>query len=85
MTYTDIYGVTIEEYCKIHSITIKELIKRVETDLQLLNDSFKHNIQGSSVDYVLTSTIADHIYKKLQHLKRLKRIANGDVREHRKT
>ena len=83
MTYTDIYGVSIKDYCKAQGITLDDLIKRVEIDLQLLNDSFKRNIQGALPDYELTSVIADHIHKKQQHLKRLKRIANGDVREHR--
>ena len=79
MTYTfdEIYGLSIADYCKRHSITLNTLIDRVQLDLDILGESFMREVDSEDTDYYLTRAIADKIANKKKHLSRLKGLQNG--------
>jgi len=72
-SYQDIYGVSLEEYCQAHGITIEKLIKKVETDIKLLKTRLRDLVNED--EYVVNPLI-NEVYqvlkKKEKHLKRLK-------------
>lgn len=76
ITFDDIYGCNIEEYCAAHNITPNILLQRVETDLKILYGNFMCEVESSDTNYEITRAIADTIAKKQAHLKRLERIVN---------
>ena len=71
--YYEIYGVTLEEYCKAHDITVDVLIKKVETDIRLLETRLQELVNKD--EYVvnpLINEVFQMLKKKEKHLKRLK-------------
>ena len=77
ITFDEIYGVDIKDYCKIHGITPSILLQRVKTDLEILYGNFRNEVENKDTNYEVTRAIADTIAKKQAHLRRLERIVNG--------
>jgi len=72
-SYQDIYGVSLEEYCQAHGISVVDLIKKVETDIQLLKTRLRDLVEE---DEYAVNPLINEVYqvlkKKEKHLKRLK-------------
>jgi len=68
-----IYGVSLEEYCKIHNTNINELIKKTEIDIELIHKNLRKLIYEEDR---LLDPLVDECQmvreKKEKHLKRLK-------------
>lgn len=74
-----IYGIGINEYCEKHGITIYDLIKRCETDIQLIFTNYLKYAQKekfSEQDYIDIEIIKKALDKKRKHLIRLNKWKN---------
>ena len=72
-TLDEIYGIDLLEYCRIHSTTVEELIKKTEKDIEILKANLKHVVVDEDrVTDPLVNRICKTISKKEKHLKRLK-------------
>lgn len=74
-----IYGININEYCEIHGITLHDLIKRCETDIQLIFTNYLKYAQKekfSDQDYTDIEIIKKALDKKRKHLIRLNKWKN---------
>ena len=71
--YDEIYGCTLEEYCKFHNTSIEELKEKTEKDIELLRSNLRKIIYDEErlLDPV-TEAIQGLISKKRKHLSRLK-------------
>jgi hypothetical protein len=73
MTYDELYGINLDEYCEYHDITIDGLVEKVKRDIELLKKNLHKivRIEGKLLDSRV-DRISDLIDKKEKHLKRLK-------------
>ena len=73
MNLDDLYGITLDEYCKIHNTTKENLIKKTQTDIDILSKRLRKLIyEEDRLLDPLTEEIQDILSKKRKHLKRLK-------------
>lgn len=72
MTYDELYGVTLDEYCRIHNTTIEKLIKKTEIDIDLLKKRLASLVFADEMDIYLVNEVHKLLSKKRKHLKRLK-------------
>ena len=69
----ELYGVTLEDYCKIHDITPEKLIDKTQKDLNLLRKRARKLIyEEDRLLDPLVEEIERVISKKYKHLRRLK-------------
>jgi len=77
MTYDELYGVDIDEYCKRHKTTVDELINKVETDIQILKENLAKHTYSEPTNWTLVDSIHKLLNKKESHLRRLKQWKKG--------
>jgi hypothetical protein len=77
MNYDKLYGVSIDEYCKYHQITIDDLINKTEKDIELLKKNLNKEIYTEPTNWELVGSIHSLLLKKEKHLKRLKQWKKG--------
>lgn len=74
--YETIYGVSLSEYCNLHDITIEELIKKKEKDIQILKENYKkyssRNTELSDEELKVAQKIKSYLDKKRLDLERIK-------------
>jgi len=81
MDYEDLYGVSLDEYCKHHGIEPHQLVQKTEKDIQLLKSNLhKHTYDIEPTNWEIVSQIHKLLNKKINHLKRL----NKWIKEARK-
>jgi hypothetical protein len=72
-SYDEIYGVTLEEYTKIHNTTIDELINKTKIDIKILynnlGDLMEQDLPYPS-DFIIEKVLQT-IKKKENHVSRL--------------
>jgi len=69
----EIYGVSLEEYCKLQGITPEDLLKKTETDIEILSKRLRKLIwEEDRLLDPLVEEIERVVSKKRKHLKRLK-------------
>jgi len=75
MNYDELYGISIDEYCKYHNTTIDSLISKTSKDIELLKRRLNCLIYEEKVD--IGSQLINDVYsllqKKERHLERLKK------------
>jgi hypothetical protein len=72
MTYDELYGIDINEYCKRHNITVDDLIRKTEVDIEILKNNLHKQTYKEPTDWTLVGSINKLLNKKEAHLKRLK-------------
>jgi len=72
MTYDELYGVDINEYCEKHKITVDDLIKKTEIDIKILKKNLHKHTYLEPTNWGLVGSINKLLNKKESHLKRLK-------------
>jgi len=73
MTYEELYGVDLEEYCKYHNVEPEGLVLKTQRDIELLKKNLhKHTYEAEPTNWELVSQIHKLLNKKIEHLKRLK-------------
>jgi len=73
MTYEELYGVSLDEYCKYHNINPERLVQKTKKDIELLKKNLhKHTYEIESTNWNLVSQIHKLLNKKIKHLERLK-------------
>ena len=74
-SYDQIYGINIDEYCKIQGINIDTLITMIEKDIEILKKNLwketRETLPGCE-NWNLIFEIKKTLDKKEKHLKRLK-------------
>jgi hypothetical protein len=73
-SYDELYGVDIEEYCKIHNTTLEDLIQKSEIDIELLRKNMGRLLQEDLTyeEGYITKVLFDLIKKKQKHVDHLK-------------
>jgi len=73
-TYDDLYGVSLDEYCLKQETSLDELIRKIEIDIDLLNQNLERVLvmQLSHDEGYIVDTIFNLIKKKRNHVERLK-------------
>jgi len=68
----DIYGITIDEYLKLHNVSLKDLIENIKIDIDLLQKNFyKEVFEKEAQNIPLINNIYEKLIKKKNRLKRL--------------
>ena len=72
-SYDDIYGISLDEYCKWHDLTLDDLIKKVEIDIDILKASLMATLEKKLPypESYLETMIYKTISKKEKHLQHL--------------
>jgi hypothetical protein len=72
-TYDDIYGITIDEYCAAHNLTLDDLIYKTKIDIKLLKDNLAAVLkeQRPYPENYIETIIFQTIKKKEKHLEHL--------------
>ena len=73
MGLDELYGVNLDEYCKIHNITPEALQRKTEIDIEILSTRLKKLVREE--DRLLDPVVEEIerlLDKKRKHLKRLK-------------
>jgi len=71
-TMDDIYGVTLDEYCMLHKVTIDDLIDSVELDIELISKNIRQEVYDNDMQNdALLNTLMEARDSKRKHLKRL--------------
>lgn len=72
-SYDELYGITIDEYCKRHNTTIEEIIQKIKIDLKILHENLGVLLEGgmTSENYHLVDTVVALERKKEKHIARL--------------
>jgi len=74
MTYEELYGVDLEEYCKYHDTEPNGLVLKTQRDIELLKKNLhKHTYETETTNWELVGQIHKLLIKKEEHLKRLKK------------
>jgi len=74
MTYEELYGVNLEEYCKYHDTEPNGLVLKTQRDIELLKKNLHRHIYDiEPTNWELVSEIHKLLNKKEEHLKRLKK------------
>lgn len=72
MTYDEIYGMDLDNYCYAHNITVESLIAKEKTDIDILNHRLKEEYpRGALTMSELANAIHKLIKKKQKHVERL--------------
>ncbi len=71
-SYDEIYGVNLDEYCKLHNTTVDDLIRKSNVDISILHSNLdvllhkdlSHD-EGYIIDFIfgLIKKKQDHIFK----------------------
>lgn len=73
MTYDEIYGMDLDNYCLAHGTTIEDLISKTELDIEILTTRMQEEFPRGSMTFTpLASEIYKLIRKKKNHVTRLK-------------
>ena len=73
MNYEELYGVSLNEYCKYHNIEPQQLVLKTEKDIELLKRNLhKHTYEIEPTNWEIVGQIHKLLNKKINHLKRLK-------------
>ena len=75
MTYDELYGLSLEQYCERHGITIDDLIQKTKTDIDILSERLDGI--GDFISHEFT-TVYNALNGKRKHLSRLEEWANGE-------
>jgi len=72
-TYDDIYGISLGEYCKLHNLTLDDLIEKVRMDINILkvNLGVVINEDKPYPENYIENVIFQTIKKKEKHLEHL--------------
>ena len=74
MNYDQLYGMTIDEYCKAHNTNVDNLINKTNTDIKLLEKRLKHLVwKDNKLLEPIVGSCFMLLNKKRKHLKRLKK------------
>jgi len=71
ISYDDIYGMSISEYCIAHGITVEQLISKTKTDISILKSRLKELVGDGALLCEVGKVVYDNISKKTKHLERL--------------
>jgi len=71
ISYDELYGISLGDYCKAHETTLDELIQKIEIDIQILEANLEKVLNNDSTNY-LVDQIFFTIKKKRDHVERLK-------------
>ncbi len=78
LTYDELYGVNIDEYCIAHDTTLDKLIHKGEIDIDILKKNLKRLIDqdragdSSTALYSYINTVHAAIHKKQKHIQNMK-------------
>jgi hypothetical protein len=72
-SYDELYGIDINKYCELHSISLEELIEKVNIDISILKRNLHNQTYKEPPNWCLINEIAKLLDKKEKHLKRLKK------------
>jgi len=72
-TYDDIYGISLDEYCKWHNLKLDDLIKKVQVDIDILKVNLDKTLRKKLPypESYLETVIFQTIKKKEKHLQHL--------------
>ena len=72
-SYDDIYGISLDEYCKWHNLTLDNLIKKVQVDIDILKSNLNFTLKKNLPypESYLETMIYKTIQKKEKHLQHL--------------
>ncbi|BCD61710.1 hypothetical protein NrS5_06 [Nitratiruptor phage NrS-5] len=72
----EIYGIGLDEYCRIQGTTPDQLIQKTKTDMVLLKMRLHHlvwhEVQNSHTDELIR-VVKEKLERKRKHLERLKK------------
>jgi hypothetical protein len=68
----EIYGMDLEEYAAYHGITIDDLIKKQEKDVELLKARLDYLVYRNDSDNNLTNEVYNQLERKKENLRRYK-------------
>ncbi len=77
LTYDELYGVNISEYCLAHNTTLEEIISKSEIDIEILKDNLRRLIEQDKSGnfpgvYNRITPVHSAIKKKQNHIDKLK-------------
>ena len=69
--YDEIFGMDLGRYCELHGISVMDLIKKVETDIDILQGRFRELFTNAMAMSPLEKEVYKLIAKKQKHRDRL--------------
>jgi len=73
MTYEELYGVDLDEYCKYHDTEPEGLVLKTQRDIELLKKNLhRYTYEIEPTNWELIGQIHRLLNKKIEHSKRLK-------------
>jgi len=73
LSYDELYGIPLDDYCHAHDVTLDDLIKKIRIDIDLLKNNLK-KILKLNLPYpenFIETAIYKTISKKEKHLERI--------------